>query len=83
MNERSSQQNQKRFGDARDVEAMTDGTISRRMAWTMARRGDMPPGVAIRLGSRIVYDLELLGEWLRAGGTSAGKRAEVSDAISD
>lgn len=38
-------------------------------AYKIARR--FPPGLAIKLGGRLRFDLDRLAEWLRAGGDAA------------
>ncbi|HOC43247.1 MAG TPA: helix-turn-helix domain-containing protein [Thermoanaerobaculales bacterium] len=36
----------------------------------MARNGDIPAGVAIRLGRQVRFDMDALERWLKSGGAA-------------
>jgi hypothetical protein len=57
-----------RYGTAADVERVTGGLIPRLRAYQLARENVLPPGVVLRLGRQIRFDLHRLEDWLESGG---------------
>jgi len=64
-------QRKQRYGTARDLEEATGGLISRRRAWKMARDGELPPGLAIKIGRNWFFDIPGVLDWLARGGSAA------------
>jgi len=59
-----------RIGTATEAEHFTADGIPARRWLAMARNGDIPAGVAIRLGRQVRFDMDALERWLKSGGAA-------------
>ncbi len=59
-----------------DKAASILGLANRMQIYDAARNGFIPPGVAVRIGRRLRFDLDALKEWAARGGTPLNEQAE-------
>ncbi len=59
---------------ARELGTVVDAArvlnVRRQRVRQLYRTGLMPPGVVVRLGRQVRFDLDALDAWIRAGGTA-------------
>lgn len=47
-----------------------DRTKAKQALWRMARLKILPPGVVVRVGRRMLFNVDKFREWVEAGGTA-------------